>query len=143
MAFGLSNGPSSWQKYVDNILGDIDGLFIYLDDILLCAETEERHLSILTQVFERLQQHGLTLALDKCEFGQPTIEYLGYQVSATGIRPLAKKVQAIDSIPAPTTQKQLLGFLGALNYFRPSLGGLKIDGKYHNTANIFCDKKFA
>ena len=136
LAFGLSNGPSSWQKYVDSILGDIDGLFIYLDDVLLCAKDEEQHMSLLNKVFKRLQEHNLTLALDKCEFGKSSIEYLGYNVTTTGIRPLARKVAAISAIPVPKTQKELLGFLGALNYFRSSLGGLKLNGVYHNTANI-------
>ena len=136
LAFGLSNGPSSWQRYVDSIFGDIEGLFIYLDDILLCAEDEESHLSLLTTVLERIHKHGLTLALDKCELGRSEIDYLGYRVTSTGICPLSRKVEAITSIPPPKTQKELLGFLGALNYFRPSLGGLVINGKYNNTANI-------
>ena len=121
---------------MDSIFGDIDGLFIYLDDILLCAEDEESHMSLLTKVFERMHEHGLTIALDKCEFGKSEIDYLGYRVTSTGICPLDRKVEAIANIPTPTTQKELLGFLGALNYFRPSLSGLVINGVYNNTANI-------
>ena len=136
LAFGLTNGPASWQKYIDSILTGIDGLFCYLDDILLCSEDVERHISLLSEVFKRLQKHGLTLALDKCIFGQATVDYLGYKVSSTGICPLPKKVAAIQQIPVPSTQKQLLQFLGALNYFRSSLSGFKKQGVYHNAANL-------
>ena len=52
------------------------------------------------------------------------------------MRPLGRKIEAINKIPVPTTQKLLLGFLGALNYFRSSLSGLVINGKYNNAANI-------
>ena len=93
-------------------------------------------MSLLQQVCQRLQDHGITLALDKCEFGQSEIEYLGYKVTTTGICPLPRKVEAISKIPVPTSQKMLLGFLGALNYFRPSLKGMVINGVYQNTANI-------
>ena len=31
LAFGLSNGPASWQKYIDSVIADIPGLFCYLD----------------------------------------------------------------------------------------------------------------
>ena len=64
------------------------------------------------------------------------MEYLGYKISATGICPLDRKVEAIQRIPEPTTQKEMLGFLGALNYFRSSLSGLYKNGKYHNAANV-------
>ena len=93
-------------------------------------------MSTLKTIFQRLSAHGLTLALDKCEFAKETVDYLGYQVSATGIRPLKRKVEAIDKIPVPTTQKALLHFLGALNYFRSSLSGLVKEGKYQNAANL-------
>ena len=136
LAFGMTNGPASWQKYLDSIIGDIPGLFCYLDDLLVCSANVEEHMSILQTLFKRLEAHKLTLALDKCEFGQSTIEYLGYQVSATGIRPLKRKVDAIGKIPTPTTQKALLQYLGALNYFRSSLSGLKKGNKYQNAANL-------
>ena len=136
LAFGLTNGPSSWQKYIDSVIGDIPGLFCYLDDILICSEDVDRHLSTLDNLFQRLEAHSLTLALDKCEFGRKTIDFLGYQVSTSGIRPLSKKVEAIAKIPVPTTQKSLLHFLGALNYFRSSLSGLMKNGNYHNAARL-------
>ena len=136
LAFGLTNGPSSWQKYVDGALSGIEDTFCYLDDILVCSANVEQHMSTLTKIFQRLEQYGLTLSLDKCTFAQSTVDYLGYEVSGTGIRPLKRKTEAITRIPAPTTQKQLLQFLGALNYFRSSLSGIRRNGKYSNAANL-------
>ena len=136
LAFGLTNGPASWQKYVDSILGDIEGLYCYLDDILLYTQSEEEHIKLVEKVCKRLEEHDLTLALDKCLFGQSKIEYLGYEVSATGICPQRRKVEAIDKIPPPDSQKSLLHFLGALNYFRNCLSGLTKEGVYNNAANL-------
>ena len=104
LAFGLSNGQASWQKYVDSILQDIPGLFCYLDDILLCSEDVDRHMSSLETIFKRLSDNGLTLALDKCEFGKHTVEYLGYQVSSTGICPHRRKIDAIEGIPSQNSK---------------------------------------
>ena len=136
VAFGLTNGPASWQKYIDGILSGIDDQFCYLDDILVASESMESHMSTLAKIFDRLQQHNLTLSLDKCVFGQTTVDYLGYHVSATGICPQKRKVEAIQKIQPPTSQKLLLQFLGALNYFRSSLSGLMKNGKYNNAANL-------
>ena len=46
------------------------------------------------------------------------MSFLGHQVSAGGIRPLAAKVAAITKMPPPTTVKDLLRYLGMLNYYR-------------------------
>ena len=136
LAFGLSNGPSSWQKYIDNVLSGIPNTFCYLDDILVCSANVEEHMSTLSKIFKRLEDNELTLSVAKCTFAEETVDYLGYEVNGKGIRPLKRKTEAINRIPPPTTQKQLLQFLGALNYFRSSLSGLKIDGIYHNAANL-------
>ena len=136
LAFGLSNGPASWQKYVDSVLSGIENTFCYLDDILIWSDSIEEHMSIVKRIFKRLEENEITLALDKCVFAEETVDYLGYQVNGTGIRPLKRKTEAIDKIPPPTTQKKLLQFLGALNYFRSSLSGLVKDKKYQNAANL-------
>ena len=133
---GVKDEDSPAQRNIDGVLSGIDNQFCYLDDILVASENVESHLSTLEKIFGRLQEHGLTLSLNKCTFAVPMVEYLGYQVSSTGICPQKKKVEAIQQIPAPRTQKLLLQFLGALNYFRSSLSGLVKNGKYHNAANL-------
>ena len=72
---------------------------------------------------------GLRISVkgQKCQFGKSSIDYLGYKVSKEGIAPLKRKIDAIHEIPTPSNQKQLLHFLGAINYFRSSLGRLPPD----------------
>ena len=43
---------------------------------------------------------------------------------------------ALNKIPPPTKQKDLLAFLGAANFWRRSLGGLHKNQKYHNAASL-------
>ena len=86
LPFGLRNAPSSWMKLLDSCLSGIDGIYTYLDDILVASQTEEEHINILHKLFQRLEENSMSLALNKCVFAQPTVEYLGYSVSATGIR---------------------------------------------------------
>ena len=114
----------------------IEGLFTYMDEILVYSENEQKHMEILDQLFQRLKQYGLSVSLDKCQFGKSQVDYLGYQVSSSGIKPLSRKISAIQNIPEPKTQKELLAFLGGLNYFRTSLKGIVTNGKFQNTASI-------
>ncbi|GFY00617.1 transposon Tf2-6 polyprotein [Trichonephila clavipes] len=51
-------------------------------------------------------------------FGVPTLNFLGFQVCSSGIKPLEDRVEAIFKFPKPTTITQLRRFLGMLNYYR-------------------------
>ena len=49
LPFGLSSGPSSWQKVLEWVLKDVKNTFIYLDDILVWGHSKEEHDKILKE----------------------------------------------------------------------------------------------
>jgi hypothetical protein len=59
--------------------------------------TWEDHLTVLEEVFKCLQQAGLKVNAKKSNFGAHGMEYLGYNITRTGIQLIAKKVQAIQA----------------------------------------------
>ena len=89
---------------MDEVLEELDCIFVYLDDILVASNTVEEHHIHLEEVFKRLQQHGLVLHLEKCVFFASSVEFLGQHVSAEGIRPLEARVAAIATHPRPGTK---------------------------------------
>ena len=62
MPFGLCNAPATFQRLMENCLGDLNmqSCLIYLDDIVVFSRTFEEHVERLTKVFERLID-GLSL----------------------------------------------------------------------------------
>ena len=82
-----------------------------VDDILVSGKTDKEHLRNLSEVLTRLESAGLRLKLAKCNFMQPSVEYLGYRVDANGLGAIDKKVEAIRDAPAPENQQQLRSFL--------------------------------
>ena len=60
----------------------------------------------------------LKVNADKSFFGRTKCEYLGFWVTRDGVRPLVKKVTAIENIAPPKTQKQVRRFVGLINYYR-------------------------
>ena len=124
------------QRLLEVTLQGIENCFLYIDDILLFSKNEEEHTKTLEEIFKRLAKNNMPLSIEKCEFFKPEVEYLGYKVNSSGISPLKRKLQALENFEAPKTQKELLHFLGAINYFRSSLRGLQINGNYLNTAAI-------
>ena len=85
------------------------------------------HLATLDALFSRLSAAGLSLALGKCQFGVDQVDYLGYTITRDGFKPLERKVKALQNFPPPTKQKEVLAFLGALNYYRSSLPKLSAE----------------
>ena len=124
LSMGRQNNGQSFQRLVDSVLKGLPDTFCYLDDILLFSKSKESHLATLEELFKRLSKAGLSINLSKCEFGKTSLDYLGFTIDRDGLRPIEKKVEAIQNFPKPTNQKQLLGFLGALNYYRSSLPSL-------------------
>ena len=82
---------------------------------MVFGKDKKHHDSILDQVFDRLAANDMALSIDKCTFGKSSVEYLGYTVTATGIKPLARKLKALEEFKDPQTQKDVLHFCGALN----------------------------
>ena len=116
--FGLRNAPQDFQRMMDEILGDIPHVFVYLDDILIASATLEEHKKDLEKVFKILDDAGLTINRAKCVLAKPSLDFLGYRVDETGITPLPERVDAISAVPPPTTVKELQSFLGMVNYYR-------------------------
>lgn len=116
--FGLCNAAQSFQRFMNEILGDLKFCYVYLDDILIFSKTQSEHELHIRTVFERLQSYGLTVNVSKCVFGVFEISFLGHLISKDGIRPLPSKVEPIINYPRPKTIKELRRFLGLLNFFR-------------------------
>ena len=116
--FGLKNAGQDFQRLMDEILGDVLRVFVYIDDILVASESVDQHLGDLRHTFETLRENGLVVNKKKCLLGRSQIEFLGYSVDKNGISPLPHRVEAIRKIPPPTTVKELQSFLGMINYYR-------------------------
>ncbi|GFX85078.1 retrovirus-related Pol polyprotein from transposon opus [Trichonephila clavipes] len=118
MQFGLCNAASTFQRFVDEVLRGLNFVYAFIDDILVASSSEAEHIQNLRLLFQRLDQHGLSINPSKCTFGVPTLNFLGFQVCSSGIKPLEDRVEAIFKFPKPTTITQLRRFLGMLNYYR-------------------------
>jgi hypothetical protein len=60
---------------------------------------------------------GLYAKLDKCEFHQSQVEFLGYIVSNNGVSMDPKKVQTIVDWKTPSTIRGVQCFLGFYNFY--------------------------
>ena len=57
--FEVSAAPAIFQRVMESLLQGIDGVVVYLDDILVMGRTDEEHLATLEKVLDRMEQAGL------------------------------------------------------------------------------------
>ena len=97
MNFGLCNAPATWQSYINEQLKDFLDVFCtaYLDDILIYSETLDEHKIQVRQIIERMHAAGLNIDIDKCEFYQTEVKFLGLIITDHGIRMDPDKVKTI------------------------------------------------
>uniref|UniRef100_A0A0K8U9C0 RNA-directed DNA polymerase n=1 Tax=Bactrocera latifrons TaxID=174628 RepID=A0A0K8U9C0_BACLA len=121
MPFGLKNAPSMFQRFIHKIFAEMikEGeVIVYLDDIMIGTENLENHFQILEKVLNKITQNKLELRLDKCEFLQTSVNYLGYIVDGEGIRADDKGLEAIKNFPVPKNVHTVQSFIGLCSYFR-------------------------
>ena len=116
LPFGVSAAPGIFQRTIEGVLRGIPHVCVYLDDILITGKTESDHLKNLEAVLARLEEADMRLKQKKCGFMLPNVEYLGHNISATGLQLTKEKTRAIAEAPAPQDVTQLRAFLGLVNY---------------------------
>lgn len=119
LPMGLCNSPDIFQESMSRLLDGLDSVRVYMDDILVITRGDfSQHLDDLRKVFIRLKDAGLSVNMKKSAFAQQQLDYLGYHITRTGIRPQSSKVQAILNLDTPKTKKQLRRFIGMVNFYR-------------------------
>lgn len=116
--FGLVNAPATFQRYINEQLRehlDID-VTAYMDDILIyTAGSGDEHWETVRKILRKLENAGLYLDIDKCEFLCKEVKYLGFIIKAgDGVTVDPIKVKAIIEWQPPTSVRGVRSFLSTL-----------------------------
>ena len=125
LGFGLVNSPAIWTTCILNILRDLIGVdcLVYMDDIIIMSTTRENHPAAVQRVLDKLRHHKIYLKARKCKWALEEVEFLGYHISANGVRASESKTQALKAWPTPTNLATLRSFIGLATYFRKFIQG--------------------
>ena len=118
MSFGLKNAGATYMRAMTTIFHDMiqKEIEVYVDDVIIKSRESSDHLTLLRKFFERLRRYNLKLNPAKCAFGVPAGKLLGFLVSRRGIELDPSKIKVIQELPPPKTRKEVMSFLGRLNY---------------------------
>ena len=133
--FGLTNALATLQELMNQVVArmklkpTVQALLkkgvvieVYIDDVLLRTDDADDHLRLLDEFLRTCEECNTRVKLEKCEFMQEEIEYLGFQVAWRWWRPVKEKVAPIlrASIRDDKTRgvKDIRAFLGSCNFDR-------------------------
>ena len=93
---------------------------VFVDDVLVGTETEERHDKIVEEILRRLEENDLYIKLEKCVWKTRKIRFLEVIMGPNGIEMVKVKVKVngVLSWPEPKNVKDIRKFLGLANYYR-------------------------
>ena len=117
MPFGISSAPEVFQKKNEALFGDISGVEIIFDDIIVAARDEKEHDDIMLKLLERARQANVKFNAAKLQYKVREVKYMGNIVSESGLKPDLEKVRAITQLSSPQSREELQRFLGMVNYF--------------------------
>ncbi|XP_062537888.1 uncharacterized protein K02A2.6-like [Armigeres subalbatus] len=109
---------------MSEMLAGIEGVIVYIDDIVIAGSTIAEHDARLAEVLEVLKENNVKLNDAKCLYRVKELEILGFKVDALGISPSNDKVEAIRTFRQPETKEEARSFLGLVNFvghFIPNL----------------------
>ena len=118
---GPKGAPAYFQYQMVNTVfpGLVHNILeVYLDDICTWSDTIEGLCDNLEKIFQRLEQHNITLNRKKCRFGMSEVEYVGHVIDEHGLTFSPKKLDKISTFRKPERRKDLKSFLGLASYFR-------------------------
>ena len=120
LPFGLTNGPATFQRYINELLFDCLDNFAtaFVDDILIYSLNESDHEMHVREVLHRLKKAGLQVDIQKCEFHAKQTKFLGFIIGIDGIRVDPNKISVVADWEEPSTVRGIQSFLGFCNFYR-------------------------
>ena len=115
LPFGIKSAPGYFHEIMENLTSDLPGVAVF-QDMLVSGQDANDHLSNLKRLLTHLNDKGLRCRRDKCQFAQPSVEYIGHTLSAEGISKWSK-VEAVLKMPPPTDVSSLKSFLGSVRFY--------------------------
>jgi hypothetical protein len=116
MAFRLKNGGATYRKCIRTILEPQIGrnIKVYIDDVVVKLKRCGDLFDDLKETFDNLRKYKMMLNTKKYVFDVSSRKLLGYMVSSWGIDANPKKVEAIEQLQPPQTQKEIQKLVGMM-----------------------------
>ena len=92
---------------------------VYLDDIIVIGNGSfKEHMNQAGELLGSLSKMGMQVNPRKSFWAQSEVEFLGFVINREGVRLQAKKIQGMLDLKPPSSQKEVRGLIGMVNFYR-------------------------
>ena len=126
ITMGLKNSSATFQRCVQSITNGLNWVscLVYLDDIIVFADTFQEHVHRVDMVLSRLENAGLKLKASKSTLFSETAHFLGHILTSEGVLPSPDNVAKIMQFAAPKTPTQARALVGMGRFLQTPYKGL-------------------
>ena len=83
-------------------------VMVYLDDILIYTkDAGHAHVDAVRWVLNKLRKHSLFANFKKCCFYKDRVRFLGYVMSAQGVKMEEKQIEVVKNWPEPKSMRDI------------------------------------
>ena len=122
---GITSAPEEFQMRLLQVLDGLSGIIVIADDILVFGsgdtyeEAEKDHDRNLIALMDRAEEMNLKFNIEKFQFKQKEVKFVGHILSKAGVRADPDKIKAITGMKAPTDKAGVRRFIGMINFLSP------------------------
>lgn len=118
LPFWLVTACATYIRLMHIDLAGLSNVSFYFANSFVYSSDWSHHCSVLSSIFNSIRTHRLTLKSSMCQYGFPTIMYLGFILGEYLLHPQPSKVEALFCIPPPQSKKLLRDFLGMVSFYK-------------------------
>ena len=112
---GYIASGDGYSRRFDEIVSHIPDKTKVIDDTLLWADDLTASFHQAVNCLDICGRHGIILNPDKFVFGQDNVEFAGFEITPTNVRPCARYLDAIRNFPTPTNLTDIRSWFGLIN----------------------------
>ena len=112
---GLISAGDGYTHRKAEIMGDFRDVRNCVDDSLLFDDNIEENFFRVCSFLEQGAKGGCTFNPDKFQFGEREVNFLGFRITDTGVKPTQSFIETIMSFPTPKSLTDIRSWFGAVN----------------------------
>ncbi|KAI2650251.1 Retrovirus-related Pol polyprotein [Labeo rohita] len=86
MPFGIKSASKVFQRLNSESFGDIEGVFMVADDMIIAAATKAEHDAIIEKMMNRAESLNIKFNKDKLQYMVNEVTYLGPVITSDGVK---------------------------------------------------------
>ena len=118
--YGLKGLPNFFAKQMSTFFRSLihkRSALVYIDDILLLADEKQEMFELIKELHKIATKENLKLASEKSFYMLLKVNFLGHEMESNTIKPIPSKIEAIKRYTLPKEKKDVMQFLGSVNFY--------------------------